>query len=60
MNFLVKNISPKSGNILGYFCLKQILYIFIVISSFKAWFVVGILQAQMGFDVVAWDFQIEL
>ncbi len=52
--------SPKSGNILGYFCLKQVLYIFILIQSFKAWLAVSILRVQKWFDVDILDVQIEV
>jgi hypothetical protein len=45
---------------LGYFLIKQIYYIFTSISSFKTWFVVGILGFQKWSYVVVLGFQIEL
>jgi hypothetical protein len=56
-DFLVANSSPKSGtgNNFGYFCPKASFYIFTLISSFKAWFVGGILS----FFFYVLDFQIE-
>ncbi len=44
----------------GYFLFKKIYYIFILRSSFKTWFVVGILRFQKWFDVGVLGFQIEL
>jgi hypothetical protein len=39
---------------------KQIYYIIAYISSFKTWFVVGILKFQKWFDVDVLGFPIEL
>jgi hypothetical protein len=39
---------------------KQFYYIFTEISSFKTWFVVGILRFQELFDVHVLGFQVEL
>ncbi len=57
--FWVKIVAQKSGNILGYFSL-HFLFIFTLISSFKAKYAVGILWVQQWFDVDVLDFQIEL
>jgi len=58
--FFERMKEPKNnGDFLGYFLFKQIYYIFTKISSFKTWFVVGILRFQKWFDVDVLDFQIE-
>jgi hypothetical protein len=49
--FWKDEVAQNNGNILGYFLFKQIYYIFTKISSFKIWFVAGILRFQKWFDV---------
>ncbi len=56
--FWKDEIAQRNGNILGFFLLKQINYIFTYICSFKTWFVVGILRFQKWFDVDILGFQI--
>jgi hypothetical protein len=53
-------VALKRGNILCYFCLKQICYILTSVSHFKAWFGVGTLRVEKGFDEHALNFQIKL
>ncbi len=60
MTFSKDKVAQINGNILGYFLLKQIYYIFTLISSFKIWFVVAILSFWKWFDVDDLGFQIEL
>jgi hypothetical protein len=57
MIFWKDEVAQNNGNFLGYFLFKQINYIFTSISSFKTWFVVGILRFQKWFDVLG--FKIE-
>jgi hypothetical protein len=55
-----ETLVQKSGDILDYFYLKQVFfYIFTILSTFKAWFVVGILRVRKWFDVDVLGFQIE-
>ncbi len=51
-------VAQRNGDILGYLLLKQLLYVITKISSFKTWFVVGILRFQKGFVVDVSDFKI--
>jgi hypothetical protein len=44
MIFRTDEVAQNNGDFLGYFLLKQIHNIFAKISSFKTWFVVGILR----------------
>ncbi len=60
MLFYIDEVAKRNGDILGYFLLGQIYYIFAQISIFKTWFVVGILRFQKWFVVDVLGFQIEL
>ncbi len=51
-------VAQRNGDILGYLLLKQLFDIFTKISSFKIWFVVGILRFQKWFVVDVSDFKI--
>ncbi len=43
-DFFKDDVAQNNGDFLGYFLFKLIYYIFTYISSFKTWFVVGILR----------------
>jgi hypothetical protein len=43
-DFLIDEVAQNNGDFLGHFLFKHIYYIFALISSFKTWFVVGILR----------------
>ncbi len=58
--FWKDEVSPKNGNIFGYFSFNQFFYIFTVISSFKTRFAIGILKFQKWFDVDVFNFQIDV
>jgi len=60
MIFWKDEVAQNNGYFLGYFLFKQIYSFFTKISSFKAWFVVGILRFQKWFVVDVLGFQIEL
>jgi hypothetical protein len=55
-----QSICQKESKFLGPFLIKPIFYNFILISSFKTWFVVGVKRFQKLLDVDVLDFQIEL
>ncbi len=57
-DFLKGKIAQNNGDFLGYYLFKQIYDIFTYISSFKTWFVVGILRFWKWFDVDVLGFQI--
>jgi hypothetical protein len=60
MIFWKDEVAQNNDSFLGYFLFKRIYYIFTSISSYKTWFVVGILRFQKWFDVDVLGFQIEL
>ncbi len=59
-DFFKDEVAQRNGDILCYFLLKQIYYIFTSISSFITWFVVGILRFQKRSDVDVLGFQIKI
>ncbi len=50
---------PKNNTILAAFCFRNFCYVFTQMSSFKTWFVLGILKLQRGIEVDILDFLVK-